>query len=176
MADFSCVGALYAWLVFVIVGLCEQLAYRSLRLRITTRRSRRFRRTLQDSFGPTTYRFVHGRDIVPTVPPSEFGFHHVGRLLQARAVGNSIKRGWLDNVNSDEPQPGNDFFSGMRLRGLFSGPLSPTSWIDILGRLSQLLSSSIGDHLPDRYCVSLTLYIDLAWRPRHIGCISRPLQ
>src|SRR5262249_23681377 len=86
----------------------------------------------KDSFAPTTYRFVHGRDIVPTVPPSEFGFHHVGRLLQCESGGKFDQARLLDNVNSDEPQPGNDFFSGIaqRLRGLLSGPLSPTSRID----------------------------------------------
>ena len=110
------------------------------------------------SFGRTTYRFVHGRDIVPTVPPPEFGFHHVGRLLQCES-GRKFDQGQLlVDPDSDEPQPGNDFFSGMaeRLRGLFAGPLSLTSRIDVLGRLSQLLSPSIGDHLPDRYYTSLT--------------------
>src|SRR5262249_40551800 len=55
----------------------------------------------KDSFAPTTYRFVHGRDIVPTVPPSEFGFHHVGRLLQCESGGKFDQARLLDNVNSD---------------------------------------------------------------------------
>lgn len=110
-------------------------------------------------FGPTTYRFVHGRDIVPTVPPSELGFHHVGRLLHCESGQKFDQTLLRDDVGSDEPQAGNDFFSGIaeQLRGLFSGPLSPTSRIDALGRLSQLLSPSIGDHLPDRYYTSLTV-------------------
>lgn len=111
------------------------------------------------TFGSTTYRFVHGRDIVPTVPPSELGFHHVGRLLQCES-GQKFDRARLRNdVDSDEPQVGNDFFSGIagQLRGLFSGPFSPSSRVDALGRLSQLLSPSIGDHLPDRYYTSLTV-------------------
>jgi hypothetical protein len=108
-------------------------------------------------FGLTTYRFVHGKDIVPTVPPSELGFHHVGRLLQCER-GEKFDKGRLfDTANSDEPSPGNDFFSGVaeRVAALFSGPLSPASRVDALGRLSELLAPSIGDHLPDRYCTSL---------------------
>jgi hypothetical protein len=110
------------------------------------------------SFGRTTYRFVHGKDIVPTVPPSEFGFHHVGRLLQCGRGQKFDLRQLLDGVDSDEPSSGNDFFSGIaeRLRGLVAGPLSPTSRIDALGRLSELLAPTIGDHLPDRYYTSLT--------------------
>lgn len=105
------------------------------------------------TFGPTTYRFVHGKDIVPTVPFSELGFHHVGRLLQCeRGEGFEPSR-LLAEVSSDQPSPGDDFFSGIaeRVRDLFGGPLSPTLRVDALGRLSQLLAPSIGDHLPDRY-------------------------
>lgn len=104
------------------------------------------------SFGSTTYRFVHGRDIVPTVPPSELGFHHVGRLLQCESGQKFERKRLRDDVNSDDPQPG----IAEQLRSLFSGPLSPTSRIDALGRLSQFLSPSIGDHLPDRYYTALT--------------------
>jgi len=112
-----------------------------------------------DRFGLTTYRFVHGIDIVPTVPPSELGFHHVGRLLQCESGQKFDQTRLRGDVASDEPQAGSDFFSGIaqQLRGLFSGPLSPTLRIDALGRLSQLLSPSIGDHLPDRYYTALTL-------------------
>ena len=64
-------------------------------------------------FGPTTYRFVHGRDIVATVPPSELGFHHVGRLLQCDS-GQKFDRTRLRNdEGSDDPQAGDVFFSGI---------------------------------------------------------------
>jgi hypothetical protein len=109
-------------------------------------------------FGSTTYRFVHGRDIVPTVPPSELGFHHVGRLLECDSGQKFDQTRLRNDVDSDEPQSGDEFFSGIavQLRGLFSGPLSLSSRTDALGVLSQLLSPSIGDHLPDRYYTSLT--------------------
>lgn len=109
-------------------------------------------------FGHTTYRFVHGRDIVPTVPPSELGFHHVGRFLQCESGQKFDETQLAEGTGSDEPQPGNDFFSGIaeRLRTLLPGPVSPTSRVDVLGRLSQLLAPAIGDHLPDRYYGALT--------------------
>jgi hypothetical protein len=104
------------------------------------------------SFGSTTYRFVHGRDIVPTVPLPELGFHHVGRLLQCESGQKFDRNRLLDSIDSDDPQPG----IAEQLRGLFSGPFSPSSRIDVMGRLTQLLSPSIGDHLPDRYYTALT--------------------
>jgi len=112
-----------------------------------------------ERFGSTTYRFVHGRDIVPTVPPPELGFHHVGRFLQCESGQKFDQTRLRGDVDSDEPRPGNNFFSGIagQLRGLFSGPLSASSRMDALGRLSQLLSPSIGDHLPDRYYTALTM-------------------
>jgi hypothetical protein len=38
-----------------------------------------------------------------------------------------------------------------RRSAVIMGPRSPHLRHDILGELSELLSSSIGDHLPDRY-------------------------
>jgi triacylglycerol lipase len=108
-------------------------------------------------FGPTTYRFVHGRDIVATVPPSELGFHHVGRLLQCDSGQKFDQTRLRNDEGSDDPQAGDAFFSGIaaQLRGLSSGPLSLSVRNDPLGILSQLLSPSIGDHLPDRYYTAL---------------------
>jgi triacylglycerol lipase len=108
-------------------------------------------------FGPTTYRFVHGRDVVATVPPSELGFHHVGRFLSCGSGAKFNLTQLLATPDSDEPSSGSDFFSGVagRLRDLF-GNLSPTARVDAIGRLSQLLAPSIGDHLPDRYLTALT--------------------
>jgi hypothetical protein len=109
------------------------------------------------AFGPTTYRLVHGRDVVATVPPSEVGFHHVGRFLSCERGAKFNLTQLLAASDSDEPSSGSNFFSGVagRLRNLF-GSLSPTSRVDAIGGLSQLLAPSIGDHLPDRYFTALT--------------------
>jgi triacylglycerol lipase len=109
------------------------------------------------AFGPTSYRLVHGRDIVATVPPSELGFHHVGRFLSCESGAKFNSTQLPAAFDSDEPSSGSDFFSAVadRLRNLF-GSLSPTSRVDALGRLTLLLAPSIGDHLPDRYFTALT--------------------
>lgn len=108
-------------------------------------------------FGASTYRLVHGQDIVPSVPPSELEFRHVGRFISC-ASGGKFADGSLDAVaGSDEPLCDLGPFRGLRerLSGLF-GPASIASRADVLGRLSELLAPSIGDHLPDRYCAALT--------------------
>jgi len=109
------------------------------------------------AFGSTTYRLVHGRDVVATVPPSELGFHHVGRFLSCESGAKFNLSQLLAASDSDEPSSGSNFFIGVagRLRNLF-GNLSPTARVDAIGRLSQLLAPSIGDHLPDRYFTALT--------------------
>jgi hypothetical protein len=83
----------------------------------------------------------------------------VGRFLQCESGQKFDQTRLRNDVDSDEPQAGKGFFSGIaeQLHNLFAGPLSPTSRIDALGRVSQLLSPSISDHLPDRYYTSLTL-------------------
>src|SRR5262249_37982085 len=37
--------------------------------------------------GERPYRLVHGEDLVPTVPPSNFNFRHVGRMLACARHG-----------------------------------------------------------------------------------------
>jgi hypothetical protein len=109
------------------------------------------------AFGLSTYRLVHGRDIVPTVPPSELGFHHVGRYLSCESGVKFDPAQLLTTSDSDEPLSGSDLFSGVaeRLRNLFGSP-SRTPRADILGMLTMLLAPLIGDHLPDRYYTALT--------------------
>jgi triacylglycerol lipase len=108
------------------------------------------------AFGPTTYRFVHGRDIVPTVPPSELGFRHVGRYLSCESGAKFDVTKLLAGSDSDEPSSRTGFFNGLadRLQHVFGTP-SPTSRVDVLGRMTLLLAPSIGDHLPDRYYAAL---------------------
>ena len=108
-------------------------------------------------FGLTTYRFVHGRDIVPTVPPAELGFHHVGRYLSCRS-GEKFDLTLMGALpDTDEPSMGQDLFTGVaaRLRTLAGSP-SRASRLDTLGHLTEILTPSIGDHLPDRYYGALS--------------------
>ncbi|GLH79174.1 hypothetical protein SSBR45G_40830 [Bradyrhizobium sp. SSBR45G] len=112
-----------------------------------------FRARYNAAFGGQTYRLVYGDDIGPTVPPSEFGFHHVGRLLTCQRGGRFQAAELSPGVESDDPLADVGVFGGIRLRllGLLDTARSPSSRQDLLGRLSELLSPSLGDHLPDRY-------------------------
>jgi hypothetical protein len=103
------------------------------------------------TFGATTYRLVHGADIVPTVPPPLLGFHHVGGYL---GCASGAKFGATPPApGSDEPMA--EAGLGEQLRGLFVG-FSQNARKDTLGALTVALPPGIGDHLPDRYCAALT--------------------
>jgi hypothetical protein len=109
--------------------------------------------TYNEAFGRTTYRLVHGTDIVPTVPPPGLGFHHVGRYL-ACARGTKFSAGQLmADAGSDQPMANAGI--GEQVRNLLSG-VSENTRSDAVGRLTVLLPPGIGDHLPDRYCAALT--------------------
>jgi triacylglycerol lipase len=105
-----------------------------------------------DTLGASTYRLVHGDDIVATVPPSRFGFRHVGRLINC-ARGGHFAPDQPTSEFSDEPQFVGSLMSGLQqgLRDLFALQLQPTFRDDTLGRMSGLLVPPIADHLPDRY-------------------------
>ncbi|WP_441238144.1 lipase family protein [Bradyrhizobium sp. 930_D9_N1_4] len=109
------------------------------------------------TLGPTTYRLVHGHDIVPTVPPPLLGFRHVGRYLACGPGARFVASQLAANCNSDEPLPTAGGFAGItqHLANLFIG-FSPSRRMDLVGRLSQLLVPGIGDHLPDRYYDALS--------------------
>lgn len=104
-------------------------------------------------FGATTYRLVHGADVVPTVPPPLLGFHHVGGFMQCASGGKFSGPAAAPVLGSDEPAA--DTTLGTQLRNLFVG-FSRNARLGALGQLSVALPPGIGDHLPDRYCAALT--------------------
>ena len=109
--------------------------------------------TYNRSFGQSTYRLVHGADVVPTVPPPSLGFRHVGRYLACASGGKFDAAGLTPAVGSDEPVASGGFRE--QLAGIFRGR-SPNTRSDTVGQLTALLPIGIGDHLPDRYYAALT--------------------
>lgn len=100
-----------------------------------------------------TYRLVHGDDIVPSVPPSELGFRHVGRLMRAPR-GGVFDGAALSEVGSDDPPFVQSLVAGLRaaLPDIGVGWPQPAAREDPLGWAARFLPPRIGDHLPDRYC------------------------
>src|SRR5215470_10258757 len=105
-----------------------------------------------ETLGATTYRLVHGDDIVATVPPSRLGFHHVGRLIRC-ARGSHFATEPPAAEFSDEPQFVGALVGGLQqgLRDLLALQPQPAFRDDPLGQMSRFLLPHIGDHLPDRY-------------------------
>ena len=102
--------------------------------------------------GDRTYRLIHGDDIVPTVPPTKFGFCHVGRCVVCKTEGRFA----IDKLSA-EPNDAPPFVESW-LSGLTAGirrfflrhgfrPADPHPII----QASRLLPPGFSDHLPDRY-------------------------
>jgi len=136
--------------------------------------SGKFGQSYNASIGMTTYRLVHGDDIVPTVAPTEMGFRHVGRYLHCERRGKFNERNLAADTREDAP-----FFikgEANEIRAFFHSPLSAVSSVagqlglaaemalgrappgtrtDVGGVLIELLPPRIRDHMPDRYCSAL---------------------
>lgn len=108
------------------------------------------------TLGATTYRLVHGNDVVAAVPMSRLGFRHVGRLLRCASDGKFNAAGLLA-VGSDDPQFTASLAQGVvagisaALTGKFLSPKGPGP----IGPLFKFLPAQIRDHLPDRYIKAL---------------------
>jgi triacylglycerol lipase len=112
-----------------------------------------FAQSYNRALGATTYRMVHGADVVPTLPGRSVGYRHVGRRLHC-ARGDRFDAAALENEpGGEEPKSGNGLLSSFldNVRRLFAGPLSPSVRTDLLGRLYRRLPPGVADHLPDRY-------------------------
>ena len=111
-----------------------------------------FAKRYNDTLGSTTYRLVHGSDVVATIPPTSFGFRHVGRLIRCGRAGHFTPDQPTSEF-SDEPKFTDSLISGLQqgVRDLFALKGQPFFRDDAFGRMSGLLAPPIADHLPDRY-------------------------
>jgi triacylglycerol lipase len=102
--------------------------------------------------GSRTYRLIHGDDVVPTVPPTRFGFCHVGRCVVCKAHQMFAADGLSPEPN-DVPPFIESWWSGVKSgirRFLFKHGLLPKDphWVI---QASRSLPPGLSDHLPDRY-------------------------
>jgi hypothetical protein len=129
-----------------------------------------FAASYNKDLGTCTYRLVHGEDLVPTVAPSDIGFHHVGRYLHCDR-GGKFDAGKLDKeATSDDPL----FTKGVskELHEIFSKPvlyvLAQAKHLKMVatallgmntanirtdpgGIAIEMLPPRLRDHMPDRY-------------------------
>jgi len=103
--------------------------------------------------GPITYRFVHGLDVVASIPPSGIGYRHVGRMLACASGQEFDAASPLSALGTDDPQFSQQSADTVRstlarvLTGNFLSPAGP----GILGFLYRFLPQPIRDHLQDGY-------------------------
>jgi hypothetical protein len=116
----------------------------------------------ESALGARTYRLVHGDDVIPTLPPSDFGFSHVGRLLRCPRDGRFDARS-LATALSDEPDvlhlqnfmllqhrlhlPGlGNLGDAVHGSSLFVAALKPLvgAYLSLLGRIEEDIEKSVG--------------------------------
>jgi triacylglycerol lipase len=136
-----------------------------------------FRKTFPGGAGLGYYRFVNDRDIVPRVPPEQFGFGHVGTLMRIASDGTVTRvdapaaappddlremrskvAGLLNLIKFPPPssKPPN-FLSSLasKLFGLFGGGSNKDAAQKVQEKLDALLLSNapgpLKDHIPTTY-------------------------
>ena len=110
-----------------------------------------------DALGMRTFRLVHGDDSVASLPPSEIGYRHVGRLLRAPSGGRfdsaRLSAGFLPHEPPFLARSGAGAVGWMR--GLLPPIVPATIRRDPVGRLLAHVPPSFADHFPDRYLAAL---------------------
>jgi len=117
----------------------------------------RFATAFPPALGNSTFRFVHGTDLVATVGPSFVGFRHVGNFIHCASGGR------FDAATPVLPH-GNDmpefFESGLKsvvvvLGRAFDGQLLSPVGQGALGAFFGVLPQQIRDHIPPSYFAAL---------------------
>lgn len=110
--------------------------------------------------GSSTFRLVHGADIVPTVPPSLMGqFRHVGRAIQCPTEGLFDAQTQILAPEENKPDFVESVFqSGLAdVRAFTSFRLIRRIGPRLLDRLTGLLPRMVRDHVPANYFRALSI-------------------
>ena len=109
--------------------------------------------------GNSTFRLVHGTDLVATVPPTLLGvYQHVGHAVQCPSGG--VFEGVLPMAR-DENKP--DFLKSLRqsafddVGALIALDIIPIFGGGLLEELEQFLPRMVRDHVPDSYFRALSI-------------------
>jgi Lipase (class 3) len=110
--------------------------------------------------GNSTFRLVHGTDIVPTVPPSLMGqFRHVGQAIQCPTEGLFDAQTQILAPEENKPDfVESAFQSGLAdVRALTTFRLIRRIGPRLLDRLAGLLPRMVRDHVPANYFRALSI-------------------
>jgi hypothetical protein len=102
------------------------------------------------ALGPTTYRLIHGSDAVPSSPPSELGFTHVGRPLvcaHGAAFGDAQPSQSFDDIPAFKPQLIGGVAQFVHNPLDIPFPVRPS----LGGVIYAALPPAVRDHIPDAY-------------------------
>jgi hypothetical protein len=110
--------------------------------------------------GDTTFRLVHGSDIVPTVPPPTLlgAYHHVGQAVQCKSgglfagVAPMARDGNKPDILESATQSGAADLAALAAFQFIHG-IGP----GLRGQLAGFLPRMIGDHVPDNYFRALSI-------------------
>jgi triacylglycerol lipase len=109
------------------------------------------------NLGMRTFRFVHGSDIVPTVPPPQLGFQHVGRPLFCGRY-DKFTPPPSDDCSSNAPLPADAALTTLReeIGNLLRGGIVIDAYAKANDLVFPALPLMVSDHLPDRYLLALS--------------------
>jgi len=119
-----------------------------------------FKTRYDNLLGSKTYRLVHGRDLVASIPPSVPAvapYRHVGRLLQCDSGAAFEPAKLLPSTDSNEPEFGPGLIRTTVNWGwsLLRGQISGQTGFGLLAPLFPVLPLNIRDHLQDSYLRAL---------------------
>jgi len=113
--------------------------------------------------GDSTFRFVNGTDIVPTVPPAQLGdYRHVGHAIQCK-TGGRFDDPETRNIAPEDNKP--DFLESVAQSGLANiealAGLQPFQGLGpgLLKQLAGVVPRLVPDHLPGDYFRALSITV-----------------
>ena len=112
-------------------------------------------------FGDSTFRLVHGSDIVATVPPAGL-FRHVGRLIQCDLGGCSHRKRRCRITTNDKPEMAELVEAALKadVRDIVeTGAINPSIGTRPVAQTARGLLRIFRDHVPDNYFRALSVTI-----------------
>ena len=109
-----------------------------------------------EALGRRTFRHMHGIDGIPTLPPPELGFAHVGRLVACGRYARFPDEPG-DDWKSNEPSSATALANGVaaQLENFRKGSGIGDAEARARGLAHPELPPGVSDHLPDRYLTAL---------------------